>query len=68
VVKATRPRDLEGVERVWYPVEREEFPSEETLREWMIDGVCEAIDGCRVEPDGVCPHGKPSWLLAFGLI
>ena len=27
-----------------------------------------ATDGCRVEPDGTCPHGHPSWLLRLGLI
>ena len=25
-------------------------------------------DGCQVEPDGHCPHGAPSLLLAMGLI
>jgi hypothetical protein len=25
-------------------------------------------DGCEVEPDGHCPHGAPSLLLALGLI
>ena len=28
---------------------------------WMYDGIAEAVDGCRVEPDGYCPHGYPSW-------
>jgi hypothetical protein len=28
----------------------------------------EATDGCWVEPDGICPHGHPSWLLYFGLV
>lgn len=26
-------------------------------------GICEATDGCRVEPDGYCQHGCPSWLI-----
>jgi hypothetical protein len=43
-------------------------PDIEQLEEWMDDGVCEATDGCIVEPDGVCPHGHPSWLLKLGLI
>lgn len=39
------------------------------LEDWMIeDGGCEATDGCWVEPDGVCPHGHPSWFLRLGLI
>jgi len=43
-------------------------PSDEQLGEWMMDGVCEAVDGCRVEPDGTCEHGSPSWLLQLGMI
>jgi hypothetical protein len=35
-----------------------------------LNSVCPAIcsDGCEVEPDGHCPHGAPSLLLALGLI
>lgn len=43
-------------------------PDYETMCEWRDNGVCEAVDGCRVEPDGVCEHGMPSWLLALGVI
>lgn len=43
-------------------------PSMDDLEYWTFDGVAEATDGCTVEPDGVCPHGHPSWLLALGLI
>lgn len=34
------------------------------------NGTCPAVcpDGCIVEPDGTCPHGKPSILMALGLI
>jgi len=39
-----------------------------TLMEWESEGGCEAVDGCYVEPDGVCEHGAPSWLLALGMI
>ena len=28
-----------------------------TMERWMDDGVARATDGCRVEPDGTCPHG-----------
>ena len=42
-------------------------PAFETVRAWQFDGVCDALDDCRVEPDGHCPHGFPSWLLALGL-
>lgn len=43
-------------------------PDLETLIEWESEGFCEAIDGCIVEPDGVCSHGCKSWLLVMGLI
>jgi len=43
-------------------------PDLDTLREWEAEGYCEATDGCRVEPDGTCPHGCRSWLLELGLI
>ena len=44
------------------------MPDVETLEAWMDEGGCEATDGCWVEPDGVCPHGKKSWLLVAGMI
>lgn len=44
------------------------IPSMATLLRWSSDGVAKATDGCRVEPDGHCEHGKPSWLLKMGLI
>ncbi len=44
-------------------------PSDEQIEAWIIgDEDCEATDGCIVEPDGVCPHGKQSWLLVLGMI
>ena len=47
-----------------------EPPDLETLMAWESEGGCEAAcpHSCWVEPDGVCPHGKPSWLLQLGLI
>lgn len=44
------------------------MPSIATMQRWLNDGVAKATDGCRVEPDGHCEHGKPSWLLRLGLI
>ena len=41
-------------------------PGIATMEKWMNDGVAKATDGCRVEPDGVCPHGHQSWLLRLG--
>lgn len=43
-------------------------PSLPELERMMFDGIAEAIDGCRVEPDGKCQHGAPSWLVYKGLI
>lgn len=43
-------------------------PSLEELEAWLDDGEAEATDGCLVEPDGTCPHGKKSWLLVLGMI
>ena len=34
----------------------------------MSDSVQEAADGCRVEPDGTCPHGYKSPCLLMGVI
>ncbi len=42
-------------------------PSMTRLERYAYDSVCPAIDGCRVEPDGECPHGYPSWLIAMGV-
>lgn len=43
-------------------------PDIEQLEEWSSDGICEATDGCEVEPDGICPHGHLSWLRVLGYI
>lgn len=49
-------------------IEKVETPTLEELMEWESQGYCEALDGCIVEPDGHCEHGKPSWLLHLGMI
>ena len=43
-------------------------PSVATMEKWVERGVARATDGCRVEPDGRCPHGAESWLLVLGMI
>jgi hypothetical protein len=43
-------------------------PTLEQLEAWADEGICEATDGCQVEPDGECEHGNPSWLVELGLI
>jgi hypothetical protein len=52
-----------------WPEPTVEQPDLETLEAWLFDeAMCEATDSCVVEPDGVCPHNHPSWLLRLGLI
>jgi len=60
---------LEEAEK-WDPCDpsKARMPDVETLMAWESEGGCEAVDSCWVEPDGVCPHGCPSWLLVMGLI
>lgn len=43
-------------------------PAVDVLEDWNNDGGCEALDGCWVEPDGTCEHGRPSWLMAMGWV
>ena len=43
-------------------------PSIKTMEKWVFNGIAKATDGCKVEPDGKCPHGKESWLLVLGMI
>ena len=47
---------------------RVKVPSVATLEKWSSACGCKAIDGCWVEPDGVCEHGYSSWLLQLGYI
>ena len=49
-------------------VATEPEPTMEQLEFWMFDGVCEATDGCQVEPDGHCEHGHTAWLRAMGIV
>lgn len=51
-----------------WPSPTVEAPTEDELEEMISEAVCEATDGCLVEPDGICPHGHPSWLVALGWI
>lgn len=51
-----------------WPTPKEDEPEDEELSEMVFDGVASATDGCSVEPDGVCEHGHPSWLLRKGVM
>ena len=56
-------------DRGTWPEPTSKQPSLASLEKAMDnDGAVKATDGCRVEPDGVCPHGHPSWLLKLGMI
>ena len=52
-----------------WPQPTEPQPSIEEIMdmEWERGG-CEATDGCFVEPDGMCHHGHPSWMIRMGLL
>lgn len=43
-------------------------PSTETIMRWDFNDGHKATDGCRVEPDGICPHGHQSWMRRLGYI
>lgn len=51
-----------------WPEPTEPEPTDDELERMVWDSVCDATDGCTVEPDGVCEHGHVSWLLYLGLI
>ena len=38
-------------------------PDDDTIAEWVGDGVCRCPDDCIVDPDGWCEHGLASWAL-----
>lgn len=54
--------------RYHYPKPTKKEPTTDTMIKWENNGVAKATDGCKVEPDGLCSHGHPSWLLVLGLI
>ena len=39
------------------------LPDDDTLVEWVADGVCRCPDDCIVAPDAWCAHGLASWWL-----
>lgn len=43
-------------------------PDIDELEEMMSDGSMQTTDGCYSDPDGMCEHGYPSWLLELGMI
>lgn len=52
-----------------WPAPVTDAPDMDAIFDWLLlDGDCEATDGCIIEPDGVCQHGYPSWLIQLGMI
>jgi len=43
-------------------------PDIEQLEAWARESGCYTSCGCWVEPDGVCEHGVPSWMMLLGFI
>ena len=43
-------------------------PDDETLAEWVADGVCRCPDECLVAPDVWCEHGLASWWPALAAL
>jgi hypothetical protein len=43
-------------------------PTVDEIEDMISGGIAEATDGCVVEPDGLCEHGFPSWLLYRGYL
>jgi len=67
-MEKTKQRNPARVRSKW-PEPTIDPPTLEEIEQWLWeDGVALATDGCRVEPDGRCPHGHPSWLIRLGLI
>jgi hypothetical protein len=48
--------------------DKEKEPTIEQLIAWEANGMCEATDGCVVEPDGTCEHGAISWMRVMEFI
>lgn len=40
-------------------------PDDETLSDWMSDGICRCPDDCLVAPTECCAHGLASWWLVL---
>ena len=53
---------------IW-PEPTSEMPSMDEIEAMVFDlQMPEATDGCTIEPDGICCHGHPSWLIVMGII
>ena len=66
--RARYPDGLSDFPDMKYPEPTVDEPTIEELSYFVFDSVCEATDGCEVEPDAMCEHGYPSWLLHLGMV
>ena len=60
--------DTSPFDQLYWQGEPVWMPDDETLRQWFYDGICESLDGHRVELDGYSPNGAPSYFIALGMI
>lgn len=67
-LKARRNEVLAQLKITPWPQPTRPQPTLRTIERWAWDGVARATDGCEVEPDGICPHGHPSWMIRLGVI
>ena len=52
-----------------YPRPLVKQPSDDEIVGMLTDRIdVESTDGCVCDPDGICPHGHPSWLVVLGYI
>ena len=52
-----------------YPKPTVAKPTMSELEDWLMDVEYPyATDGCQIEPDGICQHGHPCWMLVMGFI
>lgn len=42
-------------------------PSQKQIERWYEQGICQSVDGKRVEPDGYSPNEWPSWMIVMGV-
>ena len=52
-----------------YPKPTVDEPTMDEIEAMIFDVIMPyATDGCTIEPDGICQHGHPCWLLYLGFI
>jgi len=49
-------------------IQVEKAPTTNTIGRWYREGYAKTPCGCKVEPDGYCVHGRPSWMIILGWV